>query len=157
MSRGAHELCEPNFVTRRKSTGHRFSVKRTEAPALEAKAARTPPASTTAGRASRGRARSAARMPWSRHIPTRKAAPVSAATAANSGRVSPTTPAASPASTSRSWLSARSIRSMKRIPKVAELVCGSTKLKAVPENPMVVRIAAHSAAVRTGRRRRASA
>jgi hypothetical protein len=40
---------------------------------------------------------------------------------------------------------------------VAELVCGSTKLKAVPEKPIVARTAVASAAVSAGSRRRDSA
>jgi hypothetical protein len=47
--------------------------------------------------------------------------------------------------------------SRKRIPNVAELVCGRMKLNAVPEKPIASSTAAASAAVSTGSRRRASA
>ena len=41
-----------------------------------------------------------------------------------------------PAASGRSRVSASSVNNRNSSPKVAELVCGSTKLKAVPEKPI---------------------
>ena len=130
--------------------GHRFSAIRSCVPTRIAHQPYTTAGIARAGSAIFHAALSAAARPSKRQRAIVNATSAPAATAANSGRVRHTRPAATPASTSRSRASASSIASTHSSPIVPELVCGSTKLKAVPEKP----IASSTALARPAAQRR---
>jgi hypothetical protein len=111
---------------RRKSAGQRFSHSSRLVPTDAASTAYTLPAMATAGKAIRTPAASAGPRPSVRQVPTSHAAPTTTAAAANSTRVRPASPSATPASSGLRRASASSSSSSSSRPNVAEFVCGRT-------------------------------